>query len=302
MEGKRSKKIDRRTFLKGIAASLISVGMLEEIKAEPTGGPEDEYLGFLYDSTNCGGCEACTNACIKYNTLPYEYTEEEKKSKAFKKIPDNFYIARSRTKIRAYKVDGKAYYRKDQCMHCVHPSCVSACPVSAMVKDPETGIVYNKPDVCIGCRYCMVACPFNAIRFEWEKTFPKVVKCTMCKDTYLKDKGTTACVDACPNNALFFGKRKELIAEAKRRFAENPGKYTGKIYGVKGGKTAVLVIAGTDFENIKLPKLDESPAEKTERIQGTLYKGMILPTVVYAAIAYVGYKNYKKHHKEEEEK
>ena len=84
-----------------------------------------------------------------------------------------------------------------------------------MTKEPVTGIVdYNK-NTCIGCRYCQVACPYNIPKFQWEKALPQIVKCDLCKNTNLREKGISACAETCPTGAIKFGKRKELLEEAQ---------------------------------------------------------------------------------------
>ena len=315
----KQKKINRRDFLKGALASSVALTVMKSAEARIREEAKD-YVGYLYDATNCKGCKACVNACIEVNVLPKElginikkdYTqpksgsgndvecldyEEINSLKKFGDAPD-LDGARALTQIKAYIPES---YVKEQCMHCLNPSCVSACPVSAMLKEEKTGIVYNDPDKCIGCRACMIACPFDAIRFEWNKTFPKIKKCEMCRDTNLKTNGIPACVDACPNDALVFGKRENLIKEAHRRINKYPDKYIHKVYGEKdGGGTSVLLLAGVEFEKLGLPKnlKDYSPAEDSEYVQ-TIYKWMLAPIVAYGAITYIVNKNKKKHEEEE---
>ena len=121
--------------------------------------------------------------------------------------------------------DGGIGFMKKQCMHCIDPACMSACPVSAFTKDPDTGtVVYNK-DACIGCRYCFVACPFVVPRFEWDKAFPQVRKCELCKTTYTGVDAYAACCQTCPTGAALFGPREKLLEEAHRRLELEPGEW-----------------------------------------------------------------------------
>ena len=127
------------------------------------------------------------------------------------------------------------------CRHCLDPACAAACPVGALSKT-ETGAVAYNPVICMGCRYCMVACPFEIPRYEWSSRMPKVRKCEMCKDRVAKGE-MTACSEACPAEATLFGEREQLIAEAWRRIADDPENYASKVYGLsEAGGTSVLVI------------------------------------------------------------
>jgi formate dehydrogenase iron-sulfur subunit len=177
----------------------------------------------LYDANLCIGCESCLEACIEENGLP-------------ESAPDGLSAAR----FTMLEERDDAYLRR-MCMHCVHPSCASACPVKALEKTPEGPVVYD-PSKCIGCRYCMVACPFSIPRYEWDSVNPRVRKCQMCYQRVAKGQ-PTACAEACPAEATIFGKRVDLIAEAWRRIAAEPDAYAPKVYGLEeAGGTCVLVI------------------------------------------------------------
>jgi formate hydrogenlyase subunit 6/NADH:ubiquinone oxidoreductase subunit I len=182
-------------------------------------------------------------------------------------------------------------------MHCQKPSCVSVCPVAAMTRDPETGIVDYQKNTCIGCRYCQVACAFNIPKFQWDKANPQIVKCDLCKNTNLKTKGITACAEVCPADAIHFGKRGDLLEEAKKRLRENPGKYLNHIYGEKEvGGANHLYLASMQYNKLGLPTLkDEAPAEFSEKIQHTIYKGFIAPIALYGTLCFVAIKNMKGH-------
>jgi len=144
--------------------------------------------------------------------------------------------------------------------------------------------------------------PFSRIKCEWDKAFPRVVKCHMCRETNLKENGIPACVEACPEGALEFGKRGELLEIARKRIKDNPDDYENKIYGeFDGGGTSILLLASVDFAKMGLPKLGKhSPAETTETIQ-SMYTYMIAPVVAYGALAFLTFKNTKAHHQEEDE-
>jgi Fe-S-cluster-containing dehydrogenase component len=279
-------------------AGALALGPVASFAAEPrTFGPDE--VGMLYDSTKCVGCKACVYACRKANFerddsgyLSKEHLEEDRW------VDDYELNYRTKNIIKMYdNPDNDEFaFIKRQCNHCNHPGCVSACPVSAMTKNPETGIVEYDKSKCVGCRYCQLACPFNVPTFEWHQPIPKIVKCEMCRETNLKEKGITACCEVCPAEAVIFGKREELLADAQARIEAEPEKYINKIYGETDyGGTNVLYLAAVDFERLGLPVLPEhSYAAETEKIQHTVYKGMIAPMALYAVLAVAVYRNGKK--------
>ena len=89
---------------------------------------------------------------------------------------------------------------------------MAACLVGGLTKTAEGPVVYD-PDKCIGCRYCMLACPFHVPRYEWDSTAPLMRKCSMCFERLLEG-GQPACVEACPNDAMLFGEREDLLRRA----------------------------------------------------------------------------------------
>ena len=187
----------------------------------------------LIDITRCVGCEACTYACKEANNLPD--TEE---------------TTLSATAFTVLEERGEFYVRK-LCRHCADPSCASACPVGAFVKTPEGPVIYDG-DKCMGCRYCMIACPFQVPRYEWDKRAPLVRKCIMCHDR-IKNGGVTACSEACTEEATIFGYRDDLLALARQRIADNPDDYIHHVYGEKEvGGTNVLFLASVAFAQLGL--------------------------------------------------
>jgi formate dehydrogenase iron-sulfur subunit len=192
----------------------------------------------LFDSTQCVGCRMCEEACAKRWQAAYndQIAKQERLSE------------RKLTTIRTF---GESYSRK-LCMHCEDPSCASACPVGALQKTALGPVVYDE-DKCMGCRYCMVACPFQVPVYEWSKRLPRVRKCDMCYDR--QSRGLpTVCVEACPTGATSGGDRDQLIAEARRRIRENPKQYYDRIYGLQEvGGTSVLMIAAVPMEQLGMP-------------------------------------------------
>jgi formate dehydrogenase iron-sulfur subunit len=191
----------------------------------------------LYDSTMCVGCRECERACATRWSHPYDdKIASEEKISAHKFV--------------AIQTRGDKYSRRS-CMHCVEPTCASVCPVGAMQKTALGPVVYDETK-CIGCRYCMQACPFQVPTYEWTARLPRVRKCSMCADR--QEKGLlTACAEACPTGATKCGDRDELIAEAKKRLTDKPAEYYQRIYGMQEvGGTSVLYIAAVPFDKIGL--------------------------------------------------
>jgi Fe-S-cluster-containing dehydrogenase component len=149
--------------------------------------------------------------------------------------------------------DGEARYAKTQCMHCVDPACASACPVRALEKLPSGPVVYHA-ERCMGCRYCMVSCPFGVPKYEYDKAVPYVRKCTFCAERQARGE-LPACVEACPAEALLFGDREELLETARTRIYQEPGRYVHHIYGEhEAGGTSWLYITDVPFEHLALPE------------------------------------------------
>ncbi len=191
--------------------------------------------GILFDVSLCIGCKDCMEACQQSHGQPLNESELLSANNFTVVKPKNFN-------------DTEIYYRQ-LCMHCATPSCASVCPVGAFTKTPEGPVIYAD-DKCIGCRYCMVACPFDVPKYQWDKSLPLVKKCDMCYERITQGQ-PTACAEACPAEATVFGTREELIQLARQRIQNEPDKYKPYIYGVtEAGGTSVLFISHIDFEEI----------------------------------------------------
>jgi formate dehydrogenase iron-sulfur subunit len=189
--------------------------------------------GMLIDTTLCAGCYACEEADALRWGRPV--TQDHKLS--------------SQLNTAVIQMDDA--YVPRMCMHCADPTCASVCPVGAFEKTPEGAVAYDA-DKCMGCRYCMQACPFDVPKYEWDSITPKVTKCDMCHERAAKG-GVPACVEACPTGARMYGNVTELVEEAKKRFAAEPSKYHPAIYGVKeAGGTSILYISDRPFEKLGL--------------------------------------------------
>ena len=190
----------------------------------------------LTDVTKCTGCEKCVDACIAENKL--------RKALPWRWISNDGLSSERFTSI--IRKPGGHYIRK-QCRHCVEPACISACPVGALKKTEEGAVIYDS-NKCLGCRYCMMSCPYGIPRYSWEDNVPYVRKCTMCYNLLQQGKNP-ACVDACEEKATIFGEREELITEARQRISSKPELYIQKIYGeYEVGGTSVLYISDVELD------------------------------------------------------
>ena len=190
----------------------------------------------LTDTTLCTGCEKCVAACKEVNGLGPDYLWR------WQVRVDDLSATRFTTVIRR-----NDQFVRQQCRHCVEPACVSACLVGAMQKTPEGPVIYDS-DRCMGCRYCMMACPFEIPRYEWAAAVPFVRKCDMCYPRLAEGK-PPACVEACPEKATIFGERDELLAEAHRRVRARPELYVDHVYGETDvGGTSVLMISSIPLD------------------------------------------------------
>ncbi|MGM0668347.1 MAG: 4Fe-4S dicluster domain-containing protein, partial [Gemmatimonadota bacterium] len=167
----------------------------------------------LIDITRCVGCEECVLACKEENDLGPD------RLRPGQEAVDGLSATRYSTILR--KPDD--HFIRQQCRHCLEPACVSACLVGAMQKTPEGAVIYDS-ELCMGCRYCLVACPYGIPRYEWDEAAPLVRKCHLCYHRITEGR-EPACVEACPEDALLFGDRDELLQEAHRRIDQNPGRY-----------------------------------------------------------------------------
>lgn len=285
--------IDRRSVLKIVAgAGAASVASaLPAPAAEPAQAPEDA-VGLLYDATKCIGCKTCVVACQDANGLPRD-TRLNPLYDAPTDLND-----RAKTVIKLFRDDddGRRSFFKAHCMQCIDPGCVSACMLGAFQKR-EYGIVTWDPDRCIGCRYCQVACPYNVPKFEWNDATPRIVKCELCNHRLAEGK-EPACTEVCPTKAVIFGRRSELLAEAKRRIAESPGRYQSTVFGeTEGGGTQSLYLApaNVSFQEMGLPDLGDEPTPELARtVQHGIYKGFVAPVALYGLVGLAVWRNRRK--------
>lgn len=281
-------EINRRNFLKtmGIAGATVSGIPTKKLLAKSQSELSEDRMGVLVDTTVCIGCRRCEWACKKAHNLPAGDIEGYSDESVFKKMrrPGND----GYTKVNRYDNVwdlNKPTNVKVQCMHCDKPACVSACIVGAFSKK-ENGAVVWDTDMCIGCRYCMVACPFQIPTFEYDKAIqPNIHKCDFCFER-TKDGLLPACVEICPVEALTYGKRRDLIEIADKRVKLYPDRYINKIYGfTEVGGTSWMYLANTEFEKLEFPKLGDSPAPGvSESIQAGIFAYFVPPIALYSLL------------------
>jgi Fe-S-cluster-containing dehydrogenase component len=278
----------RRAFLKaGTAVGAAVVGLTPAVaQAGPKNVLSPDRMGVLVDTTVCIGCRNCEWACKTAHGLetPPIETYEDTTPLEHMRRPDD----RSLTVVNRYSNPRNPelpYTVKVQCMHCDHPACVSACIVGALSKQ-ENGAVIWDTDRCIGCRYCMVACPFQIPAFEYGKALnPSILKCDFCFERR-KQAQLPACVESCPVEALTYGPREELVRVAKEKVKRLPDRYVNHVFGeLEVGGTDWLYLAGTDFANLEFPKLGSKPAPGvSESIQHGIFAYFVPPVSLYALL------------------
>ena len=233
--------VNRRNFLKVLGVTGFALASGKPLNAAKTEQDPVEFYGILYDATRCMGCRSCEYVCAEENGLPAPPDEVQ----GIRTTDESH-----RTVINEYNTSKGPVYCKVQCMHCSSPACVAACLTQAMYKT-KAGPVIWRGEKCMGCRYCMVSCPFDIPKFEYHSPNPKIEKCTMCFEKRLKNGQLPACVENCPNEALMFVTRRELIKEARKRIVENPDLYVDHIYGEnEAGGTCWLYLSPVPFEEI----------------------------------------------------
>ena len=208
----------------------------------------------LTDATKCIGCERCVLGCVEQNRLPADIPAKFKAG-------DGLSSARFTSIIEIPgKEAGTSRFVRRQCMHCQEPGCAAACLVGALVKREDGPVTYDA-DKCIGCRYCMLGCPFSIPRYEYDQQLPFIQKCKM-DETCRVAGGGPACTSACPTGATVFGPREELIAEAKRRIAAHPDVYTDHVWGEhEFGGTSVMYISDAPLGDVlRIPTAEEFKA------------------------------------------
>lgn len=323
--------LQRRDFFKVLSAGVITATTSRSAQARPTFKQPPDAVGLLYDATLCIGCKACEVGCKTRNEKPNVHSEIEEYFGVSGVWDDSRDLdSATMNKIKVYKngtaavkdreIDGFSFVKR-ACMHCFDPDCQSACPTSALIKDPVKGFVTYDKDACCGCRYCQIACQYLIPKFEYHKALPELVKCEMCNHI-LEEGGITGCAEWCPTGATIYGKLDDLMAEARKRLELKPSdrydfpvhtvdsdekksrpveKYVDHIYGEKeGGGAQYIMLSAVPFQKLGLPEMPEtSGASKSETLQHTLYKGLIGPIILLGGMVVATYRSTKKHQTDE---
>ena len=237
-------QMDRRGFFKtslvaGGTAMFSGDSHAEDHKAKP-----EEYVGILVDTTRCIGCRSCETACGEEHGMKVPDVVNDGALETRRTTSDEQY-----TVVNRHETEKGEVFVKTQCMHCYQAACVAACPTVAMEQTHNGPVIWN-PGRCIGCRFCMVSCPFNMSMFEWDEWNPKMQKCTMCFER-IEEGEKPACVSACPTDALMFGTRVKNLEIARHRIYSHPDQYVHHIYGEhEVGGTGYIYLSAVPFDQL----------------------------------------------------
>lgn len=236
--------MDRRDLLKTMAAAAGTTLVGGGLKAEQPDATAAEPVGILVDTTKCIGCRTCEWACADaHKDAGLEFPEDV-----------DFSVVRTTsekqwTVVNRYETGKGVIYAKQQCMHCLQPACAAACLTRAMHQTAEGPVTWTE-DKCMGCRFCMISCPFDVPKFEYNSPVPRIQKCLMCWER-LVEGHKPACVENCPAGALTLGPRSELLEQARQRIYGEPDKYVRQVYGEhEVGGTGWLYLASVPFDQL----------------------------------------------------
>ena len=248
-------KLDRRGFLRTAGIAGAAAAGARAGRARAAAGRGENEVAMLVDTTLCVGCRACEGACGEANGLPPPAAKVDIMKTRRDTGPEAFTVVNG---VAGQGPHGEDRFAKRQCMHCIAPACASACPVRALDKQPGGPVIY-RGERCMGCRYCMVACPFEIPKYQYDQLAPLVRKCTFCAARQAEGK-KPACAEVCPAGALLFGKRGPLLEIAKGRVYRNAERYVHRVYGEhEAGGTDWLYISDVPFEELALPSVRDEP-------------------------------------------
>jgi formate dehydrogenase iron-sulfur subunit len=267
--------LNRRDFLKvaGAAGGTLLAGDSRSSGAATTVESREkevgEFYGMLVDTTKCIGCRSCEEACNRQNALPppkEPFSDEKVLDRMRDTTPDAFTVI---NKFPVKKGPDNAAFVRKQCMHCAQPACATACLTKALEKKHEGMVKYN-PERCMGCRFCMLSCPFDVPKYQYDSPSPFVRKCIFCYDRVVQGD-QPACSEACPQGASLFGRRRQLVEIAKERIATHPGKYHSYIYGEhEAGGTSWMFLGAVPPKQLGL-RDDVGTHSYPEKTSGFLY-------------------------------
>jgi formate dehydrogenase iron-sulfur subunit len=299
--------MQRRDWLVKLGGILGSVTVAGKSLAgsEAVPAEQEEQVGTLVDTTLCIGCRQCEDACNRRNKLPRPLRPFSDRTvlRQFRRPEENAFTVVNEFAGRPSPDQPlmPTTFIKSQCMHCLTPACVSACVVGALRKAPDGAVIYNS-EICLGCRYCMVACPFEIPAYQYlQPLTPRVRKCQFCADGKAKAEAHPACAAACPTEALVFAPRAELLTLAHARISKRPDRYSDYVYGEKeAGGTAWLYLTGRPWAELGLLSLAPSaPSKRTEAIQHGIFRFGAIPLAVYSGLAGIMWLNKRREQKKE---
>ena len=235
--------MDRRRFLKTTLVAGTTALAYRQSYAQETAAPE-QFVGVLVDTTRCIGCRSCEIACGKQNGTLVPDVLNDGALETERTTGDNQFMV-----VNRYETDKGPVFVKRQCMHCQQAACATACPTEAMKKNLNGPVTWDG-DKCIGCRFCMISCPFDMPKFEYNEWNPRLRKCTMCFER-LEEGQKPACVEACPTDTLMFGTQIRNLEIARHRIAKHPDQYWPHIYGDhEVGGTGYIYLSAVPFEQL----------------------------------------------------
>jgi Fe-S-cluster-containing dehydrogenase component len=247
-------------------------------------------MGVLVDVPNCIGCRKCEFACRQaagFDGPPLESFEDKSPMVSPRRPSPESY-----TVINQYPAAPgslEPVYVKANCLHCNEPACVSACLVGAFEKRADGPVVYD-PHKCMGCRYCMVACPFQIPTYDYDVPLtPQVRKCNLCAHLVPDEQPVPACVKICPRECLIHGRRSDLIELAHEKIRAHPDRYVNHVYGEhEVGGTSWLYVAPRAFDELGFPNLpDDAPTHRTEIVQHGLFKFFMPPLALFGLLGLI---------------
>lgn len=283
-------RLTRRGFFRVVTTAGASAAIGTRNSRAASAAEPSKTIGCLVDTTLCVGCRKCEEACNRRNHLPKprESFDEMTVLENERRMDETTYTVVNKyypKHIGALTWRTRPSFVKFQCMHCNDPACVSACIVGALTKEANGAVTYNASK-CIGCRYCMVACPFQVPAYEYHNALtPQVRKCTFCFEEVQKEE-PPACARVCPREAVTFGKRDDLLRLARWKMKSNPGRYVDHVYGEhEVGGTSWMYLASEPFENIGFPKHGSTaPPRLTEAIQHGVFQYFAAPVALYVVL------------------
>ena len=280
--------MDRKHFLKLLGAAGMTLAGRRAGAETPS---REEFIGVLVDTTRCIGCRSCEIACAEAHGLEVPDVENDGALESLRTTSEKQW-----TVVNRYETEKGEIFVKRQCMHCWQPACAAACLTNAMYKTKEGPVIWRSSK-CMGCRYCMVSCPFDVPKFEYREWNPRIQKCNMCWER-LQEGEKPACVETCPTGALMFGSKRELMEIARVRVYNHPTRYVHHIYGEhEAGGTGWLYLASVPFDRIGF-RTDLGTTPYPEYTRNFLYG---VPVILFGLPAFLLGLNFLSEREDEEE-